>query len=285
MESTQDLRPRALENHRTEIRTRPGGVPGEIKRGIARKVRVSVVIPALNEARNLPHAFAGLPTDVHQVVLVDGRSTDATVQIARELRPDVHVVVQQARGKGDALAEGFKACTGDLIVCMDADGSTDAAEIPRFVQALLDGADYVKGSRYLTGGGSADLTRIRSLGNRLLGRLVNLLYGTRYTDLCYGYNAFWRHCLPWVQPDRAGFEVETLMNIRAAKTGLVVREVASYEKRRVHGASKLNAVSDGWRVLATILRELRRPRPAAAVVTLPQPGDGPRLRRNAGGRS
>jgi glycosyltransferase involved in cell wall biosynthesis len=283
MESTQDLRPRALENHRTEIRPRPGGHPGEIKRGRGPEVRVSVVIPALNEARNLPHAFAGLPDDIHEVVLVDGRSTDATVRVARQLRPDVRVVVQEARGKGDALAAGFRACTGDIIVCMDADGSTDAAEIPRFVQALKAGADYVKGSRYLTGGGSADLTRVRSLGNRLLGQLVNLLYGTRYTDLCYGYNAFWKHHLRWVQPDRAGFEVETLMNIRAAKTGLVVREVPSYEKRRVHGVSKLNAASDGWRVLATILRELRRPRQSGVVVTLPQPGDGPRLRRNAGG--
>lgn len=282
MESTQDLRPRALGN-RTGIRPRPSGHPGEIKRGIARKVRVSVVIPALNEARNLPHAFAGLPADIHEVVLVDGRSTDATVRVARHLRPDVRVVVQEARGKGDALAAGFAACTGDIIVSMDADGSTDAAEIPRFVQALLDGADYVKGSRYLTGGGSADLTRVRSLGNRLLGQLVNLLYGTRYTDLCYGYNAFWKHCLPLVQPDRAGFEVETLMNIRAAKTGLVVREVPSYEKQRVHGVSKLNAVSDGWRVLATILRELRRPGQSGVVVTLPQPGDEARLRRNAGG--
>lgn len=226
----------------------------------ATRPRVSVVIPALNEAENLPHAFADLPGDVHEVVLVDGHSTDATVAVARELRPDVKVVVQAAHGKGDALAAGFAACSGDIIVSMDADGSTDAAEIPRFVQELLDGADYVKGSRYLRQGGSADLTRLRSWGNRVLGRLVNVLYRTRYTDLCYGYNAFWRRCLPMVRPECDGFEVETLMNIRAATTGLVVREVPSYERRRVHGHSKLNTFADGWRVLSTILAERRRRR-------------------------
>jgi glycosyltransferase involved in cell wall biosynthesis len=229
----------------------------------ARSVRVSVVIPALNEERNLPHAFANLPADVHEIVLVDGHSTDETVRVARELRHDVKVVVQAAHGKGNALAAGFAAATGDIIVSMDADGSTNAAEIPRFLQELLDGADYVKGSRYLRQGGSADLTRLRSLGNRLLGRLVNMLYRTRYTDLCYGYNAFWRHRLPQVAPECDGFEVETLMNIRAAKAGLVVREVPSYELRRVYGDSNLRAFTDGWRVLGTILGELSRRRPRA----------------------
>jgi glycosyltransferase involved in cell wall biosynthesis len=164
-------------------------------------------------------------------------------------------VLQTGRGKGDALACGFAACTGDIIVMIDADGSTDAAEIPRFVDHLRGGADFVKGSRYLPGGGSTDLTRLRDMGNWGLNQLVNVLHRTRYTDLCYGYNAFWAHHLPRLDVDCDGFEVETLMNIRAARAGLRVREVPSFEGERLYGESKLRTFPDGWRVLRTIWSE------------------------------
>jgi glycosyltransferase involved in cell wall biosynthesis len=217
--------------------------------------RVSVVIPALNEAANLPHVFAKLPDDIYEIVLVDGNSTDGTAEVARELYPTVRIVGQTRRGKGNALQAGFDACTGDVIVMLDADGSADPQEIPRFVDVLVEGADFAKGSRFLAGGGSTDITGLRSLGNRCLRGLVNLLYGTRYTDLCYGYNAFWRSCLPALQPDCDGFEIETLINIRAAKARLRVAEVPSFEYDRLAGESNLHAVRDGWRVLSTIFRE------------------------------
>jgi glycosyltransferase involved in cell wall biosynthesis len=231
--------------------------------------RVSLVIPALNEARNLPHVFAQLPRDLYEVLLVDGNSRDDTVEVARSLWPGIRIVRQNRRGKGNALACGFAACRGDIIVMLDADGSTDPAEITSFVAALVAGADFAKGSRFVAGGGSNDLTSLRRTGNRLLGAVVNALYGTSYTDLCYGYNAFWTGCLPLLglDPGQApaggeeprrwgdGFEVETLINIRIAKAGLRVTEVASFERSRLHGVSNLNAFSDGLRVLRTIAIE------------------------------
>ncbi len=228
---------------------------------------VSVVIPAMNEAANLPHVFATLPSWIHEVVLVDGHSTDRTVEVARELRPDVKVVTQDGHGKGDALISGFAACTGEIIVMVDADGSADGREIVSYVSALVSGADFAKGSRFANGGGTDDMTPIRKLGNRVLCALVNAKFGARYTDLCYGYNAFWRHCLDHIALDCAGFEVETLMNIRVVKAGLRVQEIPSHEHLRIHGASNLRAVRDGLRVLRVILRERgtrprRRSRPA-----------------------
>lgn len=220
---------------------------------------VSVVIPAMNEAENLPHVFATIPHWVHEIILVDGHSTDDTVAVARRLRPGIRIVQQRGKGKGDALAAGFAACTGDIIVMIDADGSTDGREIIQFVGALVTGADFVKGSRYASGGGSDDLTFSRRLGNSILRGLVNRLYGTQYTDLCYGYNAFWARHLDVLDIDCDGFEVETVMNIRAAKAGLKVHEVPSRERSRIHGESNLRAIRDGWRVLKTIIRELRRP--------------------------
>jgi glycosyltransferase involved in cell wall biosynthesis len=226
--------------------------------GAERSPLISVVIPALNEAENLPHVLATLPEDVFELVLVDGNSLDGTATVARELYPLVQIVGQPGRGKGDALAAGFAACSGDIIVMMDADGSTHGGEIPRFVEALVDGADFAKGSRFMAGAGSEDITPLRQAGNRLLCGLVNRLFRTGYTDLCYGYNAFWTRVLPAIGPECRGFEVETLINIRAAVAGLRVVEVPSMEHCRIHGESKLRPVRDGLRVLKTILGEWRR---------------------------
>ena len=101
---------------------------------------------------------------VHEVILVDGHSIDGTVETARRVLPSIRVTTQSRRGKGNALACGFSMATGDLIVMFDADGSADPSEIPRFVQALLDGADFAKGSRFVQGGGSHDITALRRAG-------------------------------------------------------------------------------------------------------------------------
>src|SRR5262249_7740088 len=130
-----------------------------------RSPRVSVVVPALNEARNLPHLFARMPVGVHELILVDGHSVDDTLRVARELWPGVRVVMQTRTGKGNALACGFAAATGDVIAMIDADGSADPGEIPQFVQALVAGADFAKGTRFARGADSHDITRRRSLGN------------------------------------------------------------------------------------------------------------------------
>ena len=257
---------------------------------------ITVVIPTLNEAQNLPHVLTRIPAIVDEVVLVDGHSIDATIAIARTVRPDVRVVLQDGRGKGNALACGFAAASGDIIVMLDADGSTDPAEIPRFVATLLDGSDFAKGSRFAAGGSSSDITLIRSAGNKLLSLAVNVLFRTRYTDLCYGYNAFWRHCLPHMHVTCDGFEVETLINVRVARAGLAVTEVPSVEHERIHGESKLNAGRDGMRVLRTILRERARRgsaaqhaegwRPSFRELPPAAGGDGPapgvQLRENGG---
>jgi glycosyltransferase involved in cell wall biosynthesis len=235
--------------------------------------RVSVVIPTLNEALNIPHVLAELPDCVHEVVIVDGLSTDGTPEAALEARPDARIVHQRGRGKGDAMRCGFEASTGDILVMMDADGSADPEEIPAFVEALLHGADFAKGTRFRSGGGSSDITHLRRAGNRILSGTVNLLFATAYSDLCYGYNAFWRHCLPAMCVDCTGFEVETLINIRIARAGLRVAEVPSFERDRMYGQSNLRTFRDGGRVLRTILRERvrRMPHPRQGGATFAPP--------------
>lgn len=217
--------------------------------------RISVVIPALNEAANLPHVLPYLPEWVDEVLLVDGGSTDETTGVARQLWPDLKIIRQSGRGKGNALKEGFCAATGDIIVMMDADGSTNPLEIPAFVALLAAGADFVKGSRFLQGGGSEDITFVRKLGNGALLLLVRLAFKCQYSDLCYGFNAFWSHHLPHLVTQADGFEIETALNLKALTSGLNVVEIPSFEARRIHGESHLQPVRDGLRILRTIFTE------------------------------
>jgi glycosyltransferase involved in cell wall biosynthesis len=222
--------------------------------------RVSVVIPALNEAQNLRHVLPLIPPVVTEIVLVDGHSTDDTIAVVQQLgptiRPPIHIIKQTGKGKGDALRVGFAASVGDIIVTLDADGSTDPREIPLFVEALLRGNDFAKGSRCVLGGGSHDFTLLRRLGNYGLRKLVNILFRARFSDLCYGYNAFWKYCLDYIEEiDCDGFEVETLIHLRIHKAHLKIIEVPSIEYRRIYGKSNLKAFSDGWSVVLTIVRE------------------------------
>jgi hypothetical protein len=233
---------------------------GPDRRAGERKTKVSVVVPAMNEGKNIGHVLSALPDGLHEVILVDGNSSDNTIEAARAAYPWIRVLSQSGRGKGDAFRTGFAAVTGNLVVMLDADGSADPAEIPSFVEALEAGADFAKGSRYLPGGGSDDITVLRRLGNTCLSGSANLLHGTHFTDLCYGYNAFWARCLPFISLDVPGFEVETLINLRIAAAGMKITEVPSYEKERISGETNLNTFRDGFRVLGTILREARRRR-------------------------
>jgi len=217
--------------------------------------RVSVVIPTFNEEKNLRFVLPYIPDWVYEVIIVDGHSTDFTREVACAMRSDVRIVEVTERGKGVALIAGFNAAEGDIIVMMDADGSMNPQEMDLFVGALRSGADFVKGSRFLQGGGTSDMTFIRKLGNYGLTMAVRLLYGGHFTDLCYGYNAFWKRALYVMDPECAGFEIETLMNVRALRSHLKVAEVPSFEHDRVHGVSNLKPIRDGIRVLKTILRE------------------------------
>lgn len=223
-------------------------------------VRISVVIPAYNEVNNLPHVLPRVPAWVHEVILVDDHSTDGTATVARELLPTVRVVeTRRGRGKGAALQTGFAAAAGEIVVTFDADGSSDPAEIPIFVAPLLAGADYAKGSRFVHGGGTSDMPWHRVLGNAIFVFMVRRIYGGRFTDLCYGYNAFWTRVMPLLRLDGDGFEIETMMNIRALRQGLTIVEVPSFEAARIHGVGHLQTLPDGWRVLKTIWHERKSP--------------------------
>ena len=226
---------------------------------------VSLVVPALNEERNIAWVLDRVPNCVNEIVLVDGFSTDRTIEVARATRPDVVVVHQRGRGKGAALRTGFEAASGDFIVAIDADGSMEPSEIEYYVAALDCGYDVVKGSRHLRSSGSLDLTPIRRAGNAALVTAVNVMWGSQLSDLCYGYFGFRRSCLQRLELHARGFEIETEFAVHAIAAGLRIAEVPSVELLRQHGQSNLSAWRDGWSILRLLTRE-RLPVPRRPLV-------------------
>ncbi|RZT86902.1 glycosyltransferase involved in cell wall biosynthesis [Pseudonocardia sediminis] len=267
-------------------RTRPGLHPA-----------VSVVVPTRNEARNLEivlPAIAAVRPAVHEIIVVDGHSTDGSLDVARRVLPSVRTLTQTRTGKGNAVACGFAAVTGDVVVMFDADGSADPDEIPAFVAALVAGADVAKGSRFTDGGGSDDITFLRRAGNAGLNGVANALFGTSFTDLCYGYNAFRADVLPALELPAVdapappggmlrgdGFEIETMLHCRIAAAGLSATEVPSVERRRMFGDTNLRTFADGARVLRTLLAERRRGSLRSRRGTVSPAGRGPRRGRAA----
>ncbi|WP_421119920.1 glycosyltransferase [Aquihabitans daechungensis] len=256
---------------------RDDGVPTPIDRRRASwqsgMPSVTVVIPTLNEAMNLPHVLPRIPAWVDEVLIVDGRSTDGTIDEARRLLPDVTIVEEPRPGKGRALLKGFRSARSDIVVALDADGSMAPEDIPRYVYSLMAGADLVKGSRFLHGASTDDMGPLRRLGNRGLTEVVRQLYGGRYSDLCYGYFALWTDLIPYLEGDASGFEIETHISVRALAAGLEVVEVPTFEAERIHGVTNLNTIRDGCRVLRTIFSE--RHAFSQSVLPVPRPARGP----------
>jgi glycosyltransferase involved in cell wall biosynthesis len=215
---------------------------------------VSIIIPAKNEEHNLPHILPYLPAS-SEIILVDGRSTDNTVKITRGLRPDAVVLNQESNGKGNALKMGFNRATREYLITFDADGSFSPCEVYRLMRKLREGYDMVKGSRFMSGGGTMDMPINRIVGNHALTALANVLYGSHYSDLVYGFHAFRRDGLKSLLLQSEGFEMDAELYLRASRMGLRVAELPSFESRRLYGRSRLNSIQDGGRIFRTILRE------------------------------
>ena len=215
---------------------------------------VSIIIPTKNEEHNLPHIFPYLPRS-SEIILVDGHSTDNTIKVAKGLRRDALILMQEGTGKGNALKMGFDHATKEFVITFDADGSFRPSEVYRLIQELRDGYDLVKGSRFLPGGGTLDMPRNRVIGNRGLTAIANLVYGSHYSDLVYGFHAFRRDALKKIMLRSEGFEMDAELYLRASRAGLKIAELPSFENRRIYGISQLNSLRDGRRILKTIMRE------------------------------
>ena len=222
---------------------------------VSERPTVTVLVCTLNEEENLPYVLPKIPEWVDEVLLVDGRSSDNTVEVAKRLRPDILILYQPRKGKGDALRNGVQSAKGDIVVTLDADGTTDPAEMHKFIEPLLKGYDFAKGSRFALRLPSNKPWH-RILGNWIIVMTFNILFFTKHTDLCSGYNAFWCKAMKRVNLWSAdGFEDEPLINARVRKAGLKVIEVGHLDRGRHGGVGKAPSWRQGFKAIKTILRE------------------------------
>jgi glycosyltransferase involved in cell wall biosynthesis len=220
-------------------------------------IHVSIAIPAINEAQNLAHVLPAIPTlpEIVELILVDGGSTDETIEVARACLPGIRVVHQEGTGKSDAVRCGVLAAVGDFVLVMDADGSHDPADITRFIQLAHGGYDLVKGSRYLPGGGSFDDTPLRRTLVRLTDTVANVLWGSRLTDIVFGMFLIQRQCFLSLGITSNGFAIESQIMARAVRFGYKICEIPVIERARFSGSSHLSIIRDGWFIGSTVFAE------------------------------
>jgi len=222
-----------------------------------KKPYISVIIPTLNEQRNIGKVIDGVKQVLkdynYEIILVDKHSADKTVEIAKAKGARI---LYEGLGKGYALRKGFKNARGKILISMDADLSNRPNELRLLISGIETGYDVCMGSRFLTGGGSEDMPRFRRLGNKAFVMLVNFFFKSHYTDLCYGYRSLTRSAAKRLKLTSTGFGIETELGIKAKKEGLKVLEVPSFEKKRVYGTGKLNSFHDGYVILKTIFANL-----------------------------
>ena len=216
-------------------------------------MKISIIIPTLNEGKNLPKVLKDIPKSIDEVIVVDGHSTDNTVKIAKKFGAKV---IFDDVGKGSALRKGMKASKGDIVITMDADYSHKSSEIGLLTEGIKAGFDICMGSRFIQGGGTEDMPWYRKIGNKFFVFLVNSIWNMDYSDLCYGYRSFRKSCIKKLKLKQDGFGIETEIAIKAAKKKLRVLEVPSYEKIRASGEGKLRTFRDGWLILKTIITEM-----------------------------
>ncbi len=216
--------------------------------------KISVVICTLNEEQSLPHVMLRVPEWVDEILLVDGHSTDRTVEVAKEIRPGIKVLYQPGKGKGDAIKYGVQQAAGDIVVTLDADGETGPEDIPRFIEPLLSGYDFAKGSR-LAHGRPRNMLWHRWFGNKVLATTCNMFHGTRYTDVCSGYNAFWKSAFLRLRLAYDGFEMEQEMLVKVKKADLKVAEVEHHNTGRFSGVSKVSDIKQGLVDWIVIIKE------------------------------
>lgn len=215
--------------------------------------KVTVLICTLNEEENLPHVLPKIPKWVDEIILVDGHSADNTVEVAQKLRPEIKAMQQPGEGKGNALRYGAQQASGEIVVMLDADGSTNPDDIPKFLEPLLNGYDFAKGSRFLDE--RPEMPRIRYFGNQVFISLTNVLFRTKYTDLCAGMNAFQRNILAKVDPKGNSYLDEPTLNIRLKKKGIKVKEVHQLDRGRICGQPNETIFKQGWRIFRIIITE------------------------------
>ncbi|MBI3007943.1 MAG: glycosyltransferase [Candidatus Omnitrophica bacterium] len=230
-------------------------------------MKVSVIVPSLNEAGAIEEILRGISREnVDEILVIDGNSTDGTIEIVKGM--GYRLLMQSRKGLGNAIQEGIKNTNGEIIIIVDADGSHETRDIPKLVEKIKEGYDLVVGSRYISGPGlrglfwcnrqssSYDDTFIRELGNRIFTYLCRKIYHLEVHDILMGFKAFRREIFKKINLAESGQQFDAEIIIKAQKAGFKIGEVPTTEHKRTYGKSKLSVPYHGFKVLWVVIREM-----------------------------
>jgi glycosyltransferase involved in cell wall biosynthesis len=221
---------------------------------VSERVTTTLLLPTLDEIEAVRVIVPQLRKEwVDEILVIDGGSTDGTVDYLRAAGLTVHM--QTVRGYGEGLLEGIQLAKGDVIIEFNPDGNCIPADIPRIIAKLNEGYDLVIGSRYRDGARSDDDDFVTALGNWMFTRIVNLLFGTRYTDALVGFRAYRRELALRLKLDATGLSWPCQTSTRFARAGLRVTEIPAHEPARIGGKRKMMPLRTGWQITMLILRD------------------------------
>lgn len=226
-------------------------------------MELSIVIPAHNEAGNLPELISAIDKVVasvisteYEIFVVNDNSTDITEAVLKELKENHpalrYIHRKNGKGVGNTLRDGFKTAKGDIIITMDADLSHDPKYIPSLYSKLKEGYDIVIGSRYIKGGGM-DSTMGRLILSRGFAIFSNLL-GLNVHDATTGYRAQKKKVLDELSLESEGFEIHIEIPMKAKKRGFRLCEIPIKYAKRKEGRSKLSYISEGPRYIKIAIK-------------------------------
>ena len=230
-------------------------------------MKVTLLVPTLNEIDGMKTVMPKVNRDwVHQILVVDGQSTDGTVEYAKDQGYDV--VIQQKKGMRHAYMEALPHVTGDAILTFSPDGNSIPELIPECIKKYEEGYDMVIVSRYAQGAKSYDDDAITAFGNKLFTTSISLLHGFHYTDAMVIYRIYSTKLIKELDLDKdesyeteeklfgTNISWEPLLSIRAAKRGLKIAEIPGDEPARDGGERKLQVLRWGAAYMYQNIREI-----------------------------
>mgnify|MGYP002153780447 CR=1 FL=1 len=233
-------------------------------KGVSSNTRICVIIPTVNEAPTIYNLVKAFPRQIHSIpvetIVIDGGSTDGTVQLAKEA--GAQLLVQKSKGKGAAMREAVRSAGGDILVFIDGDGTYLPEELESLVTPISGGeADIVVGSRSKGHIEKGAISWLNRLGNKLFTSMVNLSMHARVTDMLSGYRAMRTQIFNNLILFSEGFEIEAEMTIEALARRYKIIEVPITYRRRKGTSTKLNAVKDGIEIMKTLFFVVTSSRP------------------------
>jgi glycosyltransferase involved in cell wall biosynthesis len=230
---------------------------------VSERLTTTLLLPTLNEIEAARVIIPQLRKEwVDEIIVVDGGSTDGTVEYMRCAGLRVHL--QTVRGYGEGMLEAMHLANGDIIIEFNPDGNCIPDDIPRIIAKVREGYDLVIGSRYRDGAKSDDDNWLTALGNWMFTRIVNVLFGTRYTDALVGFRAYRRNEALRLNFDASGLSWPCQSSTRFARAGLRVTEIAANEPARIGGIRKMMPLWTGLQIARLILRDFFTFRPDKA---------------------